>query len=173
MRNNCSTVSLSTWKGAVSNLYLLQRARSFSILLLIVACCLWVVPAVQNAKLCPVGWKREHWNLFLVSVNIGQVSSNYSMTVPLGEKLDDIAPIYTQIPYVTLHSTFLNTLLTGPLVINHSLNIKTQPLWNKMKQAKCFTTWAYISCDNHATKLVNDENVQLWRRLTELLLKDL
>lgn len=32
---------------------------------------------------------------------------------------------------------------------------------------------AYISCNDHASQLVNDEYVQLWGRLAELLLQDL
>lgn len=35
------------------------------------------------------------------------------------------------------------------------------------------TLFAYISCDDHTAKLVNDENIHLRRRLAELLLKDL
>lgn len=33
--------------------------------------------------------------------------------------------------------------------------------------------WTHISCDDHAAKLIDDENVQLGGRLAELLLKDL
>lgn len=33
--------------------------------------------------------------------------------------------------------------------------------------------WTYISCNDHAAKLVDDKHIQLWWRLTELLLKDL
>lgn len=32
---------------------------------------------------------------------------------------------------------------------------------------------AYIPSDDHATQLVDDEHVELWGRLAELLLKDL
>lgn len=33
--------------------------------------------------------------------------------------------------------------------------------------------WTHIPSDDHAAQLVNDEHVQLWWRLTELLLQDL